>query len=142
MPVVNETGRTLAAVVHELKDEIKEFIQTRISMLKAELRDKLEAWKVSLPLVIVAVVLMGTAWLVLTAALVAIIAVAFRPSPFAAFYALAIVGVVYLVGGAFCAAFALAEMRKNGIVPERTLKILKEDGLWLRTEANAKPGKA
>lgn len=131
----NENGRTLAGVVAELKDELKEFVATRMSMLRSELRDKMSAWKIALPLIVVAVVLFGTAWLILTAALIAIISIAFEPNPFAPFFALIIVGVAYGLVGVVCLTFGIREFREGGIIPQRTLRVLKEDQIWLQTEA-------
>jgi hypothetical protein len=133
--VINENGRTLAGVISEFKDEIKDFVQTRIYMLQSELRDKLTAWKSALPLIAVALVLVLTAWLVLTAALIAIVAVPFLPSPYAYFFAFLIVGMVYLIGGGVCASFAMRQLKEQGIMPQRTVKILKDDKIWLQTEA-------
>ncbi len=134
MPVLNENGRTLAGVMAEFKDELKEFIATRVDMARSELRDKITAWKTSLPLIAIGLVLLGTAWFVLTAALIAIIAVAFRPHPFAYFFAFVIVGVVYALSGVVCAAFAWRELSEQGIVPQRTVKVLQDDKVWLQTE--------
>ncbi|MFB3917944.1 MAG: phage holin family protein [Terriglobales bacterium] len=131
----NENGRTLAGVVAELRDQLKEFVATRISMLRSELKDKASAWKIALPLIVVALVLFGTAWLVLTGALIAIIAAAFAPSPFAPFFALIIVGVAYALLGVICASFGIREFRESGVIPHRTLRVLKEDQIWLQTEA-------
>jgi VIT1/CCC1 family predicted Fe2+/Mn2+ transporter len=135
--VLNENGRTLAGVMAELKDELKDFLQTRYDMLRAELRDKASAWKVALPLIAIGIVLLATAWLVLTAALIAIIAMAFYPSPFAYFFAFVIVGVVDLLAGGMCVAFAVRGLKAQGIVPVRTMKVLKEDQVWLQTEARS-----
>lgn len=134
MPVLNENGRTLAGVITEFKDELKEFIATRVDMAKSELRDKMQAWKTALPLIVVGLVLLATGWFVLTAALIAIIAVAFRPSPFAYFFAFIIVGVAYAFAGVVCAAFAWRELAEQGIVPHRTVKVLQDDKVWLQTE--------
>jgi uncharacterized membrane protein YqjE len=130
--------RSVATVVAELKQELKEFVQTRIQILRCEWKEKLQAWKLALPLVVVGLVLLATCWLVLTAALVAIIAAAFYPSPLAYFFALVVVGVSYAVGGAICAAFAVYQMREQGILPQRTLKVLKEDAAWLQSEARSR----
>jgi cytochrome c biogenesis factor len=136
MPAVDHT-RSLAGIVAELKQELKDFLQTRIQILRSEVRDKLRAWKLALPLAALGVVLLATCWLVLTAALVAVLAAAFYPSRFAYFFALAIVGAAYFLGGALCVAFAVREMREQGILPQRTLKVLKEDAVWLRSEARS-----
>ena len=133
--MINENGRTLAGVVAEVKAELKEFIQTRVDMLRAEMRQTVSAWKTALPLIAIGVAFLGTAWLVFTAALVAILAAAFYPNRFAYFFAFVIVGVAYALIGAICATFALREIKEREIVPRRTLRVLKEDQLWLQSEA-------
>lgn len=137
MPVLNENGRTLAGVIAELKDELREFVQVRFDMLRAELRDKVKTWRMALPLILTALVLLATAWLVLTAALVAVIAAAFYPSRLAYFFALAIVGVAYTLGGGIGAAFALRGLKAQGLMPRRTAKVLNDDKIWLQTEARS-----
>jgi hypothetical protein len=137
MPVVNENGRTLAGVITELKDELKDFVQTRIDIARSELRDKVKAWKAALPLIAIGLVLLGTAWLVLTAALIAIIAFAFAGHPLAYFFAFVIVGLAYALAGAVCATFAWHELSEQGVVPHRTVQVLKDDKVWLQTEARS-----
>jgi cytochrome c biogenesis protein CcdA len=133
--VVNENGRSLAGVVSELKDELKDFASTRFEMLRSEMKDKVSSFKVAIALIAVALVLGLTAWFVLTAALISIIAVAFYPSNFAYFFAFIIVGVAYLLGAAVMGSFAIREMKRRGVMPERTIRILKQDQVWLQSEA-------
>ena len=45
-----ENGGTLAAIAAEMKEELKEFVQTRIEMLKQELREKAARLKIAAPL--------------------------------------------------------------------------------------------
>ncbi len=135
MPINEVNGRTLAGVVAELKDELKEFMQTRMAMLSSELKDKLSAWKVAMPTIVMGLVLLGTCWLLLTGAVVAAIYVAFAGNPFAAAIALAIVGVAYLLGGGIAVTFALRELRESGVMPKRTMRVLKDDKVWITNEA-------
>lgn len=135
MPTNEINGRTLAGVVAELKDELKDFANTRLAMLKAELKDKLDAWKMALPTIIFGAVMLATCWLLLTGALVAAIYVAFMGNPFAAAIALAIVGVFYAVAGGVAMVFALRSLRESGIVPRRTMRVLKDDQIWMANEA-------
>lgn len=135
MPVVNENGRTMAGVIAELKGEAKEFVQTRIDMLRSELRDKIKAWKLAIPVIAIGLVLLATAWLVLTGALIAVISAAFYPSRFAYFFGFIIVGAVYALAGSIAGAFAWRELKEQGIMPQRTIQVLKDDRVWLQTEA-------
>jgi protein-S-isoprenylcysteine O-methyltransferase Ste14 len=137
MRVVNEHGRTVAGVVSELKYELKDFVLTRVDMARSELRDKVKSWKMAAPMVGIAVVLVATAWLVLTASLVSLLATAFYPSRFAYFFATLIVGLVYLFGGSMCGLIAWRTFREQGVMPQRTLQVLKEDKIWLGKEARS-----
>lgn len=128
-------GRTLAGVVAEMKDELKEFISTRVSMLLSELKDKASAWKMALPTIAIGLLLLGTSWLLLTGAIVAAVYVAFAGNPFAAAIALAIMFVVYAVLGGMAVLFAVHDLREHGIVPQRTLRVLKDDQVWIANEA-------
>ena len=133
--MVNANGRSLAGVVAEFKEELKEFFDTRVAMLKSELQQKAKSFKASLPSALIGVVLLATGWLVMTGALVAVIAAAFYPSRWAYFFAFLIVGCVYLLAGGVMALFAYRSIRQTGVAPERTLKVLKDDRVWLQTEA-------
>ncbi len=131
----NENGKTLAGLVAETKDELKEFIQTRVEMLRSEMKDKIAAWKVALPAIVIALVLGITGWLVLTACVISAIAVAFLGSPWAYTWAFLIVGAAYVLLAAIIATFMVRSLRQTGMAPKRTLRVLKEDRVWLSNEA-------
>jgi uncharacterized membrane protein YqjE len=132
---VNFNGRSFAGVVNEVKDELKEFLQTRIIMLKAELGEKMRTLKTALPMLITAAIFLGTAFLMLTLCLVGLVSVAFYGDPFRWFYSFIIVGVLYSIMGGMAAVFGLKELRAQGIMPRKTIKVLKEDQIWLQHEA-------
>lgn len=132
---VNFNGRSFAGVVNEVKDELKEFLQTRIIMLKAELGEKMRTLKTALPMLITAAIFLGTAFLLLTLCLVGLVSVAFYGDPFRWFYSFIIVGVLYCIMGVMAAVFGLKELRAQGIMPKKTIKVLKEDQIWLQHEA-------
>jgi hypothetical protein len=133
--VINGSERSLAAVVSELKDELKEFVTTRVAMFKSEMRDKISSFKMAAILIAGGLFLGISAWLVLTAALVSIIAVAFLPSTYAYFFAFLIVGIAYLLIAVIMASFALREIKQRGLKPERTIRVLKQDQIWIQSEA-------
>jgi hypothetical protein len=135
--VPDENGKTLAGLFAETKEELKAFATTRIDMLKAEMRDKVSAWKVAVPLIAVALVLAVTGWLVLTACLITAIAVAFYGSPWAYTFSTLIVGVAYVLCGVIAGTFALRGLKEYGVAPKRTMRVLKEDRAWLATEARS-----
>jgi VIT1/CCC1 family predicted Fe2+/Mn2+ transporter len=133
--VVEPRERSIASVLAEIKDELREFAQTRLSMLQSELKDNVAVWKAAVPMIVVALVLGGTAWFLLTGALVAIIGNAFLPNRLAYFFSLIIVGAAYLLVATIIGSFAYRELKTRGFKPERTLKVLKDDQAWIRTEA-------
>jgi hypothetical protein len=44
------------------------------------------------------------------------------------------VGLVYAIIGGGALMFGYQNIRKSGLVPERTIKVLKEDKIWLQNE--------
>ncbi len=135
MPANSENGRNLSAVVAELKEESKEFVSTRLSMLRAEMNQKLSAWKSAAPMLVIGLVLLGTSWLLLTAVIVSAIYVAFQGNPWAMCLAFAITFVLYAAFGAIAAYLAIRNMQESGIIPKRTLRVLKDDQVWIANEA-------
>ena len=132
---VNFNGRSFAGVVNEVKDELKEFLQTRIAMLKSELGEKMRTIKAAVPMLATAIVFLVTAYLLFTLCLVALISVAFYGNPFRWFLSFIIVAVLYSIVGDMAAVFGLKELRAQGLMPKKTIKVLKEDQIWLQHEA-------
>jgi uncharacterized membrane protein YqjE len=130
--------RSLRAIIAEIADEIREFLETRLNMLKSEVRETLGAAKVALPLALVAAGLFATGLLMLTVAIVALVAAAFAGNPYAWFYAFLIVGFCWIVFGSVAVFFAVNEFRGRGRFPRRTLQILKADKIWLQQEARGR----
>jgi len=130
----NGYAKSLPEVVNDLKSELKEFIATRLAMFRSEMRERLSAFRMALPALIGGLLLLVTCWLLFTALIVVAISKAFD-SPWAPVYALLIVGGAYLLLGLMLAAGAMAKLRAAKLMPERTIRVLKQDEVWLRTEA-------
>jgi len=128
-------SKNLAEIIAELKDEIKDFVQTRVELLKSEVRETLDAWKTAVPLAAAAVVLLVTAYLLLTIAVVAVVAVAFWNNPYHWLFAFLIVGVVWSLGGGILGWMALREFQSKGLFPKKTIEVLKADKIWIQSEA-------
>ena len=126
-------GRTLGEVVAEVKEEIKDFMQTRLQMFVNEMREKMQNSKKAAIWGAAGVVLLGTAYLLLNLALVGLVAVAFWGSPYAWFLAFLIVGGFWLIGGGMLAMLAVRQFQ--GVTPTKTIEVLKEDKVWLQQEA-------
>jgi uncharacterized membrane protein YqjE len=128
-------ARTLAEVVADIKEELKEFAQTRIQLFKEESRQKLALLKIAGVLAAVAVVLSTTAYLLLTLGLVAVIAAVFVNNPYRWVFGFFGVAILWTILGGIAAYFAKREFALKGIVPRRTLEVLKGDKIWLQHEA-------
>lgn len=129
------TEKSLATLLAETKEELKDFVATRVGILKAELEEKVRTWKSVVPLLLGALALLWTGWLALTFALVALLHALFMPNPYAWLWAALIVGAVYMVLAGAVGWFAYSEITEAGITPTRTLKVLKQDQVWLQNEA-------
>ena len=127
-----QNGRSLQASLQEIKNELKEFVQTRFDILKNEMQQKITAIKAALPMAVIAMLLLATAWFLLTGAIVAAIALALGwPAAFA------IVAGAYLIFGVLIGWLAYKEVTAQSMKPERTLQVLKQDQIWIEQEAKS-----
>jgi uncharacterized membrane protein YqjE len=126
-------GRTVGEVVAELKEEIKDFVQTRVQMFMNEMREKIRDSKSAAVYGAVGAILLGTAYLLLNLALVGLVAVALWGSPYAWFLAFLIVGLCWSILGGLMAFLALRKFQ--GLAPKKTIGVLREDKVWLQQEA-------
>ena len=127
-----ENMKSVVAAIKELKEDTANFLQTRYQMLLAELKQKLAAVKLALPLFAVAAVFALLSLFVLTGALVFVVGQAIGFG-----WALLIVGVVYLIIAGACAWIGINELSTAGVAPKRTLEVLKQDQVWLQSEARS-----
>jgi uncharacterized membrane protein YqjE len=130
---VDMNGRSLGEVISEIKKEIKEFVQTRVSMFVAEMREKVSNSKTGAIYAGVALALGWVGFIMLTVALAALVAVAFWGSPYAWFFGFLIIGVLWTMLAAMLAIAAVRQFRD--LAPKRTIRVLKEDKIWLQHEA-------
>lgn len=128
-------ARSLGVIVSELREELKQFLNTRLQMLKSELHDGLSAIRIALPLGVLTLMFMVTGFLLITAAVVTIVASAFAGNPYAWFFGLIIVGVLWFILGGIAAFFAYNAFRAKPVFPKRTLEVLKADKTWIESEA-------
>ncbi len=130
-----QNGRSVAEVLREFKDETKDFVTTRLQMLRAEVKEKMGAWKVGIPALAIGAAILLVTLLLFTGFLVALIALAFNGQPWGYALSFAIVTVLYGATGAALALYGVRKIKEAGLVPERTMKVLKQDGIWIQSEA-------
>ena len=129
------TEKSLAALLAETREEMKEFVVTRVGILKAEIDEKIRTWKYILPVMLAALALLWAGLMAMTFALIALLRGLFLPSPYAWLWGALIVGGAYLVLAIAIGWFAYSEILTAGVTPTRTLKVLKQDQVWLQNEA-------
>ena len=129
------TEKSIGVILNETKEELKEFFETRLQILKTEINEKVRTWKMAIPLLLGALALLLACWIVLTFALVALLHAWFLPSPYAWLWAGLIVAAIYLVAGTVIGWMAYSEITSVGVAPTRTMEVLKQDQVWIQNEA-------
>jgi uncharacterized membrane protein YqjE len=130
---VETNERSLAELIGEVKEEVKEFFQTRVSMFVAEMRETIDKSKNGAIFAGIALVLGWAGFLMLSVALAALVAVAFWGSPYAWFFGFLIIGLLWTIMAAMLAIAAVRQFRN--LAPKRTILVLKDDKVWLQHEA-------
>jgi uncharacterized membrane protein YqjE len=128
--------KSLAALAAEMKSELTQFVETRYRMLSNEIGEKVATIRASAPLLVIALALAWAGFLLWTAALVTVVAMAFEGKGGWAL-AMAIVGFCYLLVAALTAWFAYRQITSAGLKPERTLRVLRQDQAWIQQEARS-----
>ena len=135
--MVTENNKSITQVVAELKNDARDFFSTRLQMLSQEMNDKIGVWKMAIPILAVAALLAATAFLTLTFAFVSFFAGVFQPSQYAWTFGALIVTGFYLIAGFGLFYLGKRELTQSGLVPKRTLRVLKEDQIWIQNEARS-----
>src|SRR4051812_2987841 len=124
-----ENERSLQQTLQDIKNEIKDFVQTRFEIFKREMQEKLSSYKSALPMAVAGLLFLATAWFLITGAIVAAIALALGWP-----WAFLIVGFAYLLLGATVGWLAYKEVTSANMKPERTMQVLKQDQVWIEQE--------
>ena len=130
-----QNGRTVAEVLNECKEDLKDFAATRLAMLRGEMRDKLTTLKLALPALLIGALMLLAAFFLFTWGLVSLIAMAMIGKPYAYTVAFFVVFALYALAGGATAAYGIRTLTSQGLTPERTLRVLRDDQIWLQSEA-------
>ena len=129
------TEKPIATILIETKEELVRFVTTRVNLLKTEIEEKASKLTAVIPMAVVAVVLLLSAWIALNCALLAVLHGLFMPSEYAWLWATLIVGGLYLALGMGAGMFVVNTLKATNWAPKRTLTVLKQDQVWLQNEA-------
>jgi uncharacterized membrane protein YqjE len=135
MDSYGNNGRSLAAILSDMKRELQEFAQTRIELLKREMREKTAALKAAIPLAVVGSLFLSTAFLSFSLALVALVATAFSDNPYRWFFGCLAIAILWSICGAAALYTVKRRLRSQSMVPKKTVEVLNGDKVWLQNEA-------
>ena len=127
-------GKSVAALFAEMKQELQDFVQTRVTMFKVELQEKVRVIKAAAPLAVIGAMLLLTAYLLFTLALVSLVFAFLPDNVYRWCIAFAAIGVLWLILGGIAAYMAKRELEVKGLLPKRTVEVLKEDKMWIQAE--------
>ena len=127
-------GRSVATVLADIKEEFKQFADTRIAILKTEVREKLKMLKLAAPLAAVGILLLTTAYLLFTLSVVGLVFAFLPDNAYRWCLALFVVAVLWSILGGVAAYFAKREFELKGLLPNKTIRILKDDTTWIQAE--------
>ena len=137
MQTVIENHKSVGQIAAELKNDAIDFVSTRVQMLTQEMNEKLSIWKAARPILAFAALVGATAFLALTFALIAFFAGLFLPSPYAWCFGALIVVAIYTIAAFGLFYLGKRELSQTGISPTRTLRVLKQDQVWIQNEARS-----
>jgi uncharacterized membrane protein YqjE len=127
-------GKSVAALFAEMKQELQDFVQTRVTMFKVELQEKVRVMKAAAPLAVIGAMLLLTAYLLFTLALVSLVFAFLPDNAYRWCIAFAAIGALWLILGGIAAYMAKRELEVKGLLPKRTVEVLKEDKMWIQSE--------
>jgi hypothetical protein len=129
--------RSLAAVLTEIKEELKDFVQTRAQLLRTETVEKWEVWKRALIFLSAAALLLLTCWFTFAFSLVALLHGLLVSGSYAWFWGGAIAGALFGVVGFVLGSSGYRRMKSSGLAPSRTLRVLQQDRDWAQKVRSA-----
>jgi uncharacterized membrane protein YqjE len=127
-------GKSVAALFAEMKQELQDFVQTRVTMFKVELQEKVRVVKAAAPLAVIGAVLLLTAYLLFTLALVSLVFAFLPDNAYRWCIAFAANGLLWLILGGIAGYMAKRELEVKGLLPKRTVEVLMEDKVWIQSE--------
>jgi len=129
--------RTLADALTGIKQELKDFLQTRAQIFRAETREKLLSWKKPVTMLALAAVFLLTAWFACAFAFVALLHAFIAAGNYAWFWGSLIAGGIFLVVALVLGRAGYRGLKASSLTPQRTLGVLKQDQSWIRDQVRS-----
>lgn len=128
--------KSMGEVLQDLKLELGDFVRTRLEIFVSEMREKTAAIKLAAPMLVAALLLALGAFGAFTFCLIALVATIVGTS-FAWAIGAGCVFLLYLIAGGVFGYLGYREITAQGMAPTRTIKVLKQDQVWIQNEARA-----
>ena len=129
--------KSLREVIYGIKDELRDFAVTRLEMFKTELQEKFARVKAAIPLIAAGAVFAVGAFFALTFGLIAAVAGAIPDNDFRWAIGAGAVFLLYAIIGGIVGWMGYREVTTEGLAPQRTLRVLKQDQIWIQNEARS-----
>jgi uncharacterized membrane protein YqjE len=138
LTAVEREPEGLAALFTRMADDLTRLFDTKIALLKVEIKEDIDAYVRGGVMLLVGGVVVAVGFALLNVAIAFLVSVLFEGSSLTqpVRYALGFVitAMVYLVAGAATIIISKNRLAKQGIVPRRTLAELERDKEWLQKE--------
>jgi uncharacterized membrane protein YqjE len=131
-------SESLPTLFSRLGDDVMQLFDTKLSLLKVELKEEANAFARAGAMIAVGGIIAAIGFALLNVALAFAIATFFADADLsqAAKYAIGFVtaGVLYLLVGAILISTMKKRLAKQNLVPDRTVEELRKDKQWLKNE--------
>ncbi len=107
-------GAPSREVLNDCKEDLKDFVSTRLQMLRGEMKDKLASLKLALPALLIGAILLLAAFFLFTWGLVSLIAMAMIGQPYAYTVAFFVVFALYALAGGATVAYGVRTLTAQG----------------------------
>jgi uncharacterized membrane protein YqjE len=128
----------LPALFSKLADDLTTLLDTKLTLLKVELKEEFDAYIRGVMMILIGAVVAIVGFALLNVALAFLMSLLFANTSFSqpARYAFGfiITALIYLIIGGLTIAVTKNRLAKQGLVPKRTVKELERDKEWLQKE--------
>jgi len=131
-------SESLPSLIGRLSDDVMQLVDTKLSLLKVELKEDVNKFARDGALIAVGGIVAAIGFALLNVAVAFGISTLFantdlsQPAKYAIGFAAA--GVLYLIVGAIMISVMKNRLAKQRLVPERTIEELRKDKQWLKNE--------
>jgi hypothetical protein len=119
--------RPLATLINGLADDLQRLFRLEIALFKCEIGDNARRLSIGVVLLAVGAALAFTAWLAVFAAAVIALTIVWP-----AWLAAVAIGVATSIPAGLLLFFGVRSVRTQRLMPQRTLKSLRENGAWVK----------